>query len=102
MKRKSKKLRYGCWKCDEYFISWQKRNKHLEEDHKPLQKTIKKFVMENDSHSLLNGRKYNLKLGDKLIFTKRGVVTKITLTENSDTAEVECSLTENNWNRDEN
>ena len=99
MKRKKKKLRFACWKCNERFISYQKRDNHLVDDHKPPKKTEKKFIREGDPHNLIDG--INLKLGDKVLFTKRGVITKITLTEGSNLANVEVSVLKDVWKKDD-
>lgn len=89
MKKKSK-LRYSCWKCDNRFISWQKRDKHLIEDHKPPRKTIKVSKGRFYAITLLNG-KY-LKLGNLVQFRQKAVIKKITYTEGSKDVDVECEI----------
>ena len=98
MKKKKKVLRYKCWKCDVAFISYRARYKHFSEDHKPPKKTEKKFIREGDPHNLING--INLKLGDKVVFTKRGVITNITLTEGNNLANVKVSVIEDIWEKE--
>lgn len=98
-KKKEKKLRFGCSKCAIRFSSWQRRDQHAQEFHKPPQKTEKRFIRTGESHNLING--LNLKLGDKVLFTKKGVITKITLTEGSNVASVEVSVIKDSWGSDD-
>ena len=95
LKRKVK--RFGCWRCGKYFTSWQKRIAHIEEDHRPPQKTVKEFIRTGEEHRLINGT--NLKLGDKIIFPKEVIITKITITEGSNVVEVEVSVIKDNWEK---
>ena len=97
----AKKLRYQCFVCGKKFKSWQARDRHMDEDHKPSPppaKKEKKFIRTGESHRLCNG--INLKLGENVTFIKKAVVTRICLTEGSDVAEVEVSVIKDVWERD--
>lgn len=101
MKKKptSKKviLKYGCYKanCNERFSSWQARDRHIAEAHPPEKP---RFMRSNEPHRLKNGTE--LKIGDEVVFTKRGIITKITLQENSDVAEVEVGVLEDSYRKE--
>ena len=65
----------------------------------PPKKTIAEFVRNGEVHRLQNGRR--IALGDKITFTKKGVVTKIITTEGSETVEVEIGVIEDFYGRNE-
>jgi len=96
----AKKLRYKCFVCGEKFKSWQSRDRHMEENHKPPAPPVKrekKFIRTGESHRLCGGT--DIKLGENVTFIKKVVVTKVCLTEGSDVAEVEVSVIRDNWER---
>lgn len=92
------KKTFKCYQlgCDEKFISWQKRDAHTAEAHKPPKRSEQRFLSVS-SHRLLQGQ--NLNLGDRVGFNIEGVITKLTLTEGSNVAEVEVSYTKDTWMR---
>ena len=85
-----------CWKCSKRFTSWQERDAHVRDEHKPPKQTEKTFIRTGEEHHLING--IGLELGDKIGFSSKGVVTKITITEGSNIAKVEISVIEDFWN----
>ena len=96
---KNKTKRYGCYKCDERFISWQQRNRHLEDDHKPPMKTTIEMKRYGEYHKLIGG--VHMEIGDLISFEKKGVITKITKTENSRDVEVEVAVISDVYNQND-
>jgi hypothetical protein len=84
------KSRYGCSQCGERFNSWQQRNAHEADAHKPPRKTIQQVKRYGEYHSLIGGM--NLKIGNTVEFTKTGVITKIITTEGSNDVEIEIAV----------
>lgn len=98
--KKRKPVKYSCWKCGAIFNSWQARDKHMAEEHKPPVKTTKGFIGE-ENHILLGGA-LTVKLGDIIEFPKFGVVTQITTTEGSNDIEVVIGLIKKEWSKKSN
>lgn len=98
MKKKKENLRFPCYKCTDSFVSWQARGRHIQNDHKPPKKVEKKFLREGEIHNLIGGT--NLKLGDRVRFLKKGIVSKITVTEGSNVANIEVSVIKDTWKND--
>ncbi|MFA5050984.1 MAG: hypothetical protein WC499_02615 [Patescibacteria group bacterium] len=98
----SKKIKIKCPKCPREFNSKRGLASHSRMHPyippTPPRKTVKNFIRTEEVHRLIAGTE--LKLGDKVEFIKKGVISKITLTENSNVAEVEISVTKDAWNRD--
>ena len=98
MTLKQKKLRYECYKCDKRFKSWQERDEHCKYGHPEPRKIIKEIKRYNDYHSLIGGKE--LKLGDKIIFTKIGIITKIVETEGNPNVQIEVAVISDVYNKD--
>lgn len=86
--------------CKAQFISQRGLNQHIRIKHPyipppPPKKTTKEFMRTGEEHRLIDGAK--LKLGDRVGFSKSGVITKITLTEGSDLAVVEVAVITDSW-----
>ncbi len=93
----NKKLRFACYKCELRFISWQKRDKHVADDHKPSEVKVETASMEEDTRTLLGG--HNVKIGDVLWIKRKVVVTKTTKTEGSDDVYVTVATIKSSWDR---
>jgi hypothetical protein len=100
-KKRTQKNRYGCWKadCDLRFPSWQARDSHVRLGHPEPRKTVFEIKRFGESHSLLGGK--NIKLGDRITFTRKAVVTKITTTEHSDDVQIEVAVITDVYEREQ-
>ncbi len=98
-KNKRKPVRYDCYHCDAFFQSWQARDKHIAEEHKPPQKTTESVLYE-ESRTLKNADR--VQLGDQIEFPKWGVVTKLIRTEGSQDIEVTIAVMKNTWQKRDN
>lgn len=95
-----KKRKFLCCECDKTFNSWQARDKHQAKAHPEPKTFVEQIEIFNDPHRLkIAGR---LKLGDKIAFNKKGIITKIKRTEGETIAEVEIAVLENTWNEAKN
>lgn len=97
-----KKLRYQCYKCDERFKSWQERNHHCEQEHKPVlepKKTIEVIPGYEEVRNLIDGK--DLKLGDVIWLGRKTVITKIERTENSRDILATLKITRGWYSREE-
>ena len=97
--RKTNKLRYGCHKCSERFISWQARDNHLAISHQPPQKINEVASFGEESHILINGK--NLSLGDVIWLGRKTVITEITKTEGSNDVDVVLKITKKWYSKEE-
>jgi len=89
--------------CKAQFNSQRGLNQHIRIKHPyvsppPPKKTVKEVIRTGEGHRLIGG--VRLKLGDRIVFTKTGVITKITLTEGSDLAVVEVAVITDSWAND--
>ncbi len=91
----NKKLRFECGKCDERFISWQQRDRHEGEGHKPPEVKTETASMQEDSRTLLGGSE--VEIGDVIEITKKVVVTKTTKTEGSKDISAVVALIKSSW-----
>lgn len=95
---KKTKLRYPCRLCDEVrFNSWQARDAHEHNDHRPPKKEEKTFLQTGKYFRLNNG--IHLSVGSKISVLEEGIIEKIIITEGSNTAEVYLSITLSEWAR---
>jgi len=95
---KKNKLRYGCYKCDRRFNSWQARDKHMDLDHQPPKETTVIAPIEEIHNTLLEGSKFEI--GDIVYLSQKCVITKITYTENSPDVEVILRITKKRYSRE--
>lgn len=100
MKKKNKLSvnRYSCYKCFDRFTSWQKRDAHLAEAHKPPVKTSRVFEFETERTLL--GALGQVSLGSNVKIEWYGTVIKLTETEGSKNVAVTLGIKKHIWVKD--